>query len=95
MPAIHPSVHAMLVPPSPRTHWCREAIDRAEAEGATWIRGRLVDRLAPDARLRRVELEPALERQFPVQCTLKRRYVGTRNRVVAFKVRRRRRQASH
>ncbi len=59
----------------------------AEAEGATYVRGQLVDRLAPGGILRRIVPEQSLWDQFPVACHVAEGIAGPHDRVFAFRVR--------
>ena len=58
----------------------------AEAEGATYVRGQLVDRLAPSGILRRIVPEQSLWDQFPVACRVAEGIAGPHDRVFAFRV---------
>lgn len=78
--------------PPPRTAGAPAAarrgfLERAEAEGASYVSGTLVDRLAPEGALPPVAPEPALHAQFPLACrVVKNLYAGWDFKVVAFKV---------
>lgn len=64
----------------------RELVSMAEAEGATYVRGQLVDRLAPGGQLRRILPNKPLWEQFPVACRVPESIAGPHDRIVAFKV---------
>lgn len=61
-------------------------ITAAEREGATYIEGTHLDRLAPGGVLRQVSPAVPWEEQFPVACRLPLNIAGPPERVFAFKV---------
>ena len=71
-------------------------LDEADREGATYIRGTLVDRLARDGSLPKVTTQPSIHEQFPMACAVVGNlYGGKTKKIAAFKAFLRSNQGNH